>query len=326
MQLETLDYKEFENIFADIVEAKISKNDAKKILLEINKIGINSAMIIGAVNVLQRKMKKVSAPKNAIDVCGTGGDKLNTLNISTALCFVVAACGVAVAKHGNKAVSSKSGSADIFAELGVSVLQDVSQIEKNLREKNLCFLYAPFFHEALKNVAEIRAEIAAQYKVATIFNYLGPLLNPANVKRQLIGVSNHNAMLAMAEFLRLFSEKSYLVHGFDGMDEITLCDNSYLIEVDYDKKWRETIIDPKKFGLKKCDLQELRGGDAKYNALKLREFLDGKKSFYRDVVLLNSAFALKLAGVVDDVWLGFEKAAKAVDEGRAKMVLDSLVK
>ena len=326
MQLETLDYKEFEKIFADIIEAKISKDDAKKILLEINKVGINSAMIIGAINVLRRKMKKVSAPKNAIDVCGTGGDKLNTLNISTAMCFVVATCGVPVAKHGNKAVSSQSGSADIFAELGVAVAQDVAQIEKNLREKNLCFLYAPFFHESLKNVSEIRAEIAAEYKVATIFNYLGPLLNPANVKRQLIGVSNHGVMLAMAEFLAFQNEKSYLVHGFDGMDEITLCDNSYLIEVDYDKKPRETIIDPKKFGLKKCNLQELQGGDVKYNALKLREFLDGKKSFYRDVVLLNSAYALKLAGVVDDVLQGFEKARKAVDEGGARAVLASLVK
>ncbi|HLD77353.1 MAG TPA: anthranilate phosphoribosyltransferase [Rickettsiales bacterium] len=326
MQLKNLDYTSFEQIFADIIDGKIDKISAKKILLEINDIGFQTATFLGAMHVLKKRMKKINAPKNAIDVCGTGGDCLNTLNISTAVCFVVAACGIIVAKHGNKAISSKSGSADIFKELGVEILSDVLAIEKNLREKKLCFLFAPFFHESLKNLVEIRKEIADEFNVPTIFNYLGPLLNPANVKKQFIGTSKKETMLPMLEALKINgSEAVYIVHGFDKMDEITLCDNSYFLKFENNKISEEEIINPQDFGFKKIALDELKGGDAKYNAQKLIDLLACKKSAYRDIVLLNSAFALKLSGVAKDVNSALNMACQAIDGGKARKILQDLV-
>lgn len=304
----------YEEIFTQIIDAKISAQESKKILLEMNQGNFSCEIFLAAMNVLKARMKKINAPVGAIDVCGTGGDKLNTLNVSTAVCFVVAACGVVVAKHGNKAISSKSGSADIFHELGIKIQEDAAQIEKTLREKKLCFLYAPFFHESLKNLAQIRKEIALEYGVPTIFNYLGPLLNPANTKLQMIGVSRRDIMIPMAQALQKSgSKKVYLVHGFDGMDEITICDNSYLIRLENDKIFDEEVIDPTNYGFKKVAIDEIKGGDVKYNAQKLRELLSGKDSAYKEIVILNSAFALKLAGRVNDVQEGARMARSVID-------------
>lgn len=325
MSLKNQTIENFEKIFCEIIDCKIPKNDAKKILLEINEIGFSTPIFLAAINVLKSRMKKINSPLNAIDVCGTGGDKLNTLNISTAVCFVVAACGVIVAKHGNKAISSKSGSADIFKELGIKISSNQDEIEKNLHEKKLCFLYAPFFHESLKNLAQIRQEIAEEFQVPTIFNYLGPLLNPANTKIQLIGVSRRDIMHPMIEALKINnSKKVYIVHGFDKMDEITLCDNSYLLKLENEKIFEEEIIDPKNYGFNKVGIEELQGFDPQYNSKKLLELLQGKKSAYLDIVLLNSAFALRLAGKVSEIKDGILMAQNAIDKNLAFNLLKKL--
>ena len=311
--------KNYEEIFDQIIDLKIDDSEIKKFLLDLNEKNLPENAFIGAVSALRKRMKKISAPKNAIDVCGTGGDKLNTLNISTAVCFVVAGAGVPVAKHGNKAISSNSGSADIFSELGIKISSEISEIEKNLREKNLCFLFAPFFHEALKNVAEIRKSLA----IPTIFNFLGPLLNPANTSFQLIGTAKKDVMKKMLA-AQQNAQKIYIVHGFDGMDEISLCADSYLLRLENGKIFDEEIINPQKFGFKKIELEALKGKDPKHNAQKLIALLQGEKSAYRDIVILNSAFALKLANKVATIEEGVELAKSMLDEGKATKILEDL--
>jgi anthranilate phosphoribosyltransferase len=322
MNIANFSSQEFEEFFSQIINDKINDDSVKRFLLNLNKENLPTNAFIGAITALKKEMKlTVKAPEGAIDVCGTGGDKLGTLNVSTAVCFVVAACGVTVAKHGNKAISSKSGSADIFAALGVGISSDASEIENNLRDKKLCFLFAPFFHQALKNVAGVRKSLG----VPTIFNFLGPLLNPANTKIQLIGTSRRDTMLKLAGALKNSAKSTYIVHGFDGMDEITLTDNSYLIRLENGKIFEEEIINPEEFGFKKVGIEELKGGDPKYNAQKLLELLDGEKSAYRDIVLLNAAFALRLAGKVENIDEGVEMARSAIDSGEARKVLNSLI-
>jgi anthranilate phosphoribosyltransferase len=312
----------FEELFDYIIEGKISEERIKELLLELNSANLPLNAFSGALLSLKKRMKKISAPENTIDVCGTGGDKLNTLNISTAVCFVVAAAGVPVAKHGNKAISSQSGSADIFLELGVKISSDISEIEKNLREKNLCFLFAPFFHEALKNVAAIRKSLG----VPTIFNFLGPLLNPANTSKQMIGVSRHDLMekLARAQMATNPNATTYFVCGKDGMDEISLCADSYLLRFENGKILEEEIINPEKFGFKKVSIEALKGADPKHNAAKLVALLQGEKSPYRDIVILNSAFALKLAGKITKISDGIDLAANAIDSGASYRVLTQI--
>ncbi len=315
MNLTNLTPQDFEEIFDQIVDLKISEDSIKKFLLDLNEANLPTNAFIGAVAALKKRAKKISAPENAIDLCGTGGDKLNTLNISTASCFVIAAAGIPVAKHGNKAISSLSGSADIFSELGIKISPNVAEIEQDLRDKNLAFIFGPFFHEAMKNVAGIRKSLG----VPTIFNFLGPLLNPANTSFQLIGVSRHDVMKKMETCRRLSAVETktiYIVHGMDGMDEITLTDNSYLLH-----DGREEIIDPTKFGFKKTALEALRGADAKHNAQKLIALLQGEKSAYQDIVVLNSAFAFKLAGKVKIVEEGIELARELINNGSANSVL-----
>lgn len=324
MSFKNFTHDQFEQIFSDIIEQKISHIEIKKILLEINDAGFSTQVFLGAITALKKRMTKIQAPKNAIDVCGTGGDRLGTLNVSTAVCFVVAAAGVVVAKHGNKAISSNSGSADIFSELKIPILDDVDAIEKTLQQKSLCFLFAPFFHGSLKNLAIIRKEIAQEFNVPTIFNYLGPLLNPANTSLQLIGTSKKETMLPMLEALKIMgSRRVYMAHGFDGMDEITTCDNSYLMRLEGDKI-AEEIIDPTQFGFTKAKLEDLKGKDPKYNAEKLLELLSGKKSAYRDIVILNAAFALKLASRVENIEQGIVVAKKMIDDGLAMDILAQL--
>jgi len=321
MILTKLSSLDFEKKFDEIIDAKISDEEIKKFLLALNAANLPSNAFIGAVSALKKRMTKISAPENAIDVCGTGGDKLNTLNISTSVCFIVAAAGIPVAKHGNKAISSASGSADVFSELGVKISSEISEIEKNLREKNLCFLFAPFFHEALKNVAKIRKELA----IPTIFNFLGPLLNPANTRLQLIGTSRKDVMQKMGNVIAQNHEaKAYIVHGFDGMDEITLSDNSFLLRVENGKVSTDEVIDPRKLGFARAKLEDLKGGDPKYNAQKLIALLEGEKSAYRDIVILNAAFALRLVNKVKKIEDGVELAKSMIDSGLAKKLLEEI--
>ncbi len=320
MNLESLSAQNYEEIFDKIVELKIPEEQIRNFLLDLNEANMPTNAFIGAISSLKKRMKTINAPQNAIDVCGTGGDKLNTLNVSTAVSFVVAAAGVPVAKHGNKAISSNSGSADIFSELGIKISDDLVQIEKDLHEKKLSFLFAPFFHESLKNVAQIRKSLG----VPTIFNFLGPLLNPANTKKQIIGVSRRDIMHKMAKCLSIQSPQTtaYFVHGFDGMDEITLTDNSYLLRCEKGIIFPEEIINPEEFGFKKVSLDQLKGKDPSYNAKKLKSLLEGEQSAYRDIVILNSAFALKLAERVSSIEEGIELSSRIIS---TKAAIPSLI-
>lgn len=196
-------------------------------------------------------------------------------------------------------------------------------MKKNLREKNLCFLFAPFFHEGLKNVAKIRRELA----VPTIFNFLGPLLNPANTRLQLIGVSRRDVMKKMlmtSTNSEITNKKIHIIHGFDGMDEITLSDNSYLLRLENGKIFDEEIIDPRKFGFERTSVEAIKGGDPKHNAQKLLALLAGEKSAYRNIVILNSAFALKLADKVQKIEDGVDLANSIIDSGAARKILETI--
>lgn len=320
LNLNNISSEEFEIIFDQILDEKISDDSIKSFLLNLNAHNLPLASFLGSVASLKKRMITIDAPENAIDVCGTGGDQLNTLNISTAVAFVVAGAGVPVAKHGNRAISSLSGSADIFDELGIKFSEEKNEIEKNLREKNLCFLYAPLFHKSLKNLAKIRKSIGTP----TIFNFLGPILNPANTKSQLIGTSRRDTMIKIITTIANQSEnRAYVVHGFDGMDEITLTDNSNFISCENGKIFDEEIINPKDFGFELVSPEDLKGKDPKYNAERLVSLLEGEKSAYREIVILNSAFALKLAKKVKRIEEGIDVARSAIDSKRAKNILGS---
>lgn len=315
----------FEANFADLVDGKIKGDQAIEFLLQVNKGGYSKEVFAAAIKTLKARMKKVNVDDKVIDICGTGGDKLGTLNVSTASCFVLAACGVKIAKHGNKAISSSSGSADIFNQLGVVVNDNEDDILASIKNHNLSFLFAPLFHASLKNIAELRMRIAKEYGQVTIFNYLGPLLNPANTKKQLIGVSRKDVMQPMAHALAQDPEiTAYIVHGFDGMDEITICDKSYLVEVRDGMVLPEQVIDPADYGFAICDLSQIKGRDPQYNCQKLLSLLSGEQSAYGDIVTLNCAFALKLAGKVQNIPDGIKIANAAIVNGSALDLLNGM--
>ena len=292
MSLEKYSAQQFENIFDQIFENKINSESIKDFLLELNAQNLPINSFFGAINSLKKRMIKIPHHQDALDVCGTGGDKLKTLNISTAVAIILACAGVKIAKHGNRAVSSASGSADIFTHLGIAFDNNLKNIDNNLRQHNLSFLFAPFFHPALKNVAEIRKSI----NEPTIFNYIGPLLNPTNPQKQIIGTSRKDVMYKISEVLIKNNPAGlfYIVHGFDGMDEITISDNSYLLKISHQKVNEMEIINPENYGINKCKIDEIIGGDPEYNSQKMLELFTGKNSKYLDVVVLNCAFALQL--------------------------------
>ena len=278
--------------------------------------------ITGAANIMRAKMTTVKAPAGAIDICGTGGDGTATYNISTAGQFVVAACGVPVAKHGNRALSSKSGAADVLAALGVNLDAELSLAERALEEAGTCFLMAPRHHSAMRHVGPVRVELGTR----TIFNLLGPLSNPGLVKRQLVGVFASAWVEPLAEVLRsLGHERAWVVHGDDGMDEVSTTGTTLVSELK-DGAIRTFEITPEEAGLPRVALAALRGGDGAENAEALRRLLDGEAGPYRDIVLMGSAAALMVADKAEDLKAGVALAAEAIDSGRAKQVLADLVR
>ncbi len=277
--------------------------------------------ITGAAMVMREKALAIDAPPGAIDTCGTGGDATGTFNISTGAALVVAACGVPVAKHGNKAMSSKSGSADVLAALGVNIDADMALVREALWHAGIGFLMAPRHHGAMRHVGPVRVALGTR----TIFNLLGPLSNPAGAKRQLIGVFDRQWARPMAEVLgKLGSEKVWVVHGSDGMDELTTTGPSEVAEL---KDGQVTTFDvtPEDAGLARATLDDLKGGDPETNAAAIRDLLDAKPGPYRDIVLLNAAGALIVADKAGDLKAGVALAAEAVDGGRGRAVLDQLV-
>jgi anthranilate phosphoribosyltransferase len=277
--------------------------------------------ITGGAMALRRRAVAVEAPAGAIDTCGTGGDAKGTFNVSTAAALIVAACGVPVAKHGNRAVSSHAGSADLLAALGVNIDADMALVRKCLWEAGIGFLMAPRHHGAMRHVAGTRVELGTR----TIFNLLGPLSNPAGAKRQLLGVFAEHWDEPMAQVLKnLGSERVWVVHGFDGLDELSTTGPSFVGELK-DGTVRAFQISPEDAGLPLAEPEDLKGGTAEENAAAMRGLLQGDTGPIRDIVLMNAAAALLVAGKVDDLKAGAATAGEAVDSGAAREVCDRLV-
>ncbi len=255
-----------------------------------------------------------------LDTCGTGGDNAGTFNISTTVAIVTASCGVAVAKHGNRAVSSRTGSADVLESLGVPIDLTPESAGRSLDLLGLTFLFAPNYHTALRHANTARREIG----VRTIFNVLGPLTNPAGARRQLLGVFSDNLVLPVADVLRILgSERAWVVHGLDGLDELSVFAKSHVAEL-RDGTIREFEVDPAALGLSHTDRAQVSGGDAAANAERIRGVLRGETGAARDIVLLNSGAALVVAGGCDDLAAGVKRAAAAIDSGAAATRLTEL--
>jgi anthranilate phosphoribosyltransferase len=276
--------------------------------------------IYGAVSVMREKMLPVSAPADAIDIVGTGGDASGTYNVSTAAAFIAAGAGVTVAKHGNRALSSKSGAADSLAALGVSLELDPDGIAACIREAGVGFMFAPAHHSAMRHVGPSRVELGTR----TIFNLLGPLSNPAGVRKQLLGVFSPVWLEPIAQVLKdLGSETVWVVHG-DGLDEMTTTGPTRIVALQ-NGGIRSFETTPEELGLKRVELAALKGGDGVYNARALKKVLEGEVNAYRDIALLNAAGALVVAGKAENLKDGLEQAAQAIDSGAALAALEKLV-
>jgi anthranilate phosphoribosyltransferase len=277
--------------------------------------------ITGAVSAMRAKMLTVEAPAEAVDVVGTGGDASGSYNISTCAAFVVAGCGVPVAKHGNRALSSRSGAADVLSALGVRIDLTPEAISRCIAEAGIGFMFAPAHHPAMKNVGPTRVELGTR----TIFNLLGPLSNPAGVKRQMVGVFSRHWVEPIAHVLRnLGAERAYVVHGADGLDEITVSGTTAVASLENGEVTTFEIA-PEDIGLKRAPAEALRGGDAEANAEALRGVLEGRDGAYRDVVIFNAAAALVVAGRAHDLKQGAALAAKSIGSGEAEARLRRLV-
>ena len=308
--------------FNYILEGKASEKQIEKFLLDLRERGEKIEEITAATKVMREKSSKVSAPDNAIDTCGTGGSGSGKYNISTAASLVAAGAGAVIAKHGNRSLSSKSGSSQVLEELGVKLDIGPKKITECIEKSNIGFMFAPNHHPAMKYVGPVRQRL----KVRTIFNILGPLSNPANVKKQLIGVFDKKWLEPMAETLRnLGSERALLVNGSDGFDELTTTGASYVAELN-NGNIKTYEINPVKLGLKLSKFDDLIGADPKHNAKKIINLLEGEKGPYRDIVLLNSAAALYVDGRVKNLKDGISMSENSIDNGNAKIALNNLVR
>lgn len=276
--------------------------------------------IAGAVASMRSRMLPVVAPEGAIDIVGTGGDQSGSYNVSSCSAFVVAGAGVPVAKHGNRALSSRSGAADALAELGVNIEADADTIGRSIREAGLGFMFAPMHHSAMRHVGPSRVELGTR----TIFNLLGPLSNPAGVKRQLLGVFSAQWVEPLAHVLNeLGSESAWVVYG-DGLDEMTTAGTTQVAALE-NGRVRTFQIEPEEFGLRRVDPSALKGGDASVNAKALLRVLEGEQGAYRDIVLLNSGAGLVIAGKAGDIREGIALAEKSIDSGAALAVLQKVI-
>lgn len=309
------------NAFNIIMSGEATPSQIGGFLMALRVRGETVEEITGAVEVMRAKMLRVDAPTDAIDIVGTGGDGTGTYNISTASVFVAAGCGLKIAKHGNRALSSKSGAGDILSELGIKLDITPEQITHCIETAGVGFMFAPQHHAAMRFVGPSRVELGTR----TIFNLLGPLSNPAGTTRMLIGVFDRSWVEPLAHVLNnLGTQSAWVVHGCDGMDEVTTTGPTYVAEL---KNGNITTFDitPQQAGLPVADFEDLKGGSPEYNAIALRELLDGKRSAYRDIVVMNVAAALVMcegAGSLDE---GARMAEQAIDEGRAQNALNALV-
>ena len=317
----TLSEEEAASAFDAIMEGGVPELQLAGFLVTMRARGETVDEIAGAVRAMRGKMRKVNAPAGAIDVVGTGGDAKGTYNVSTATAFVLAGAGVPVAKHGNRAVSSKSGAADVLENLGVNLAMTPEDAEACLAEAGIAFLFAPTYHPAMRHAAPVRAGL----KLRTIFNLLGPLSNPAGTQRQLLGVFSDVWLEPLAEAMRrLGAEHVWVIHGAGGIDELSTMGPSQVVELK-DGVLRRFQVGPEDLKLKPVTLAELVGGAPADSAAAIRELLAGKPGPFRDIVLLNAAAAFVIAGKADALKDGMELAAASIDEGKAAAALERLI-
>ncbi len=340
--------QETETLFREMLDGNMSDAEIKNLLFQIADRGETAEEIAGAAKAMRARMICINAPENAIDVCGTGGDGSHSLNVSTAVALVVAACGVPVAKHGNRAASSKAGAADTLEALGLNLDRAMETAEETLADLGICFLFAQKHHPALGRIAPIRKAIGRR----TIFNLLGPLCNPAGVKRQLVGVASSDLVEVYVNAIALLgTEQAMVVSGDNGLDEISIDGTSTLGQISlsdipmFSNRYKFASVPleikpytghaayltyqfkPEYVGMMSSPIENLIGGDAAYNANALRRLLGGKletsrDQAYRDAVLLNAAGSLIVAGEVDRWENGIEEAAEAIDKGLANALLN----
>ncbi|MDF0599481.1 anthranilate phosphoribosyltransferase [Psychromarinibacter sp. C21-152] len=311
---------EAETAFQILFEGEATPSQIGGLLMALRTRGETVEEYAAAAAVMRSKCHKVSAPAGAMDIVGTGGDGKGTLNISTATAFVVAGAGVPVAKHGNRNLSSKSGAADALGQMGIKVMIGAQAVEKALKEVDICFMMAPMHHPAMAHVGPTRTELGTR----TIFNILGPLTNPAGVKRQLTGAFSATLLRPMAETLKtLGSEAAWLVHGSDGTDELSIAGPSKVVAL-ASGEITEFEVSPEEAGLPVHPFEAILGGSPEHNAAAFRALLAGEPGAYRDAVLLNAAAALLVAGRVKTLRDGVEMARQSIDTGMAKAKVEAL--
>jgi anthranilate phosphoribosyltransferase len=317
----TLSREEAASAFDRMMSGEATPSQLGGLLMALRVRGETIEEITGAVSAMRAKMLTVDAPADAVDVVGTGGDGSGSVNVSTCAAFIVAGAGVPVAKHGNRALSSRSGAADVLSSLGVKIDISPQQVSRCVAEAGIGFMFAPAHHPAMKNVNPTRLELATR----TIFNLLGPLSNPAGVKRQMVGVFSRHWVQPLAQVLKnLGSESVWVVHGSDGLDEITLTGPTFVAALEKGEI-RTFEVSPDDVGLKRAAGEALKGGDAAANASALRNVLSGSPNAYRDVALLNAAAALVVAGRSRDLKEGLALGTRSLDEGAAAERLKRLV-
>ncbi len=318
---ENLSQDEIKEFMKAIMSGDSTKEEISDFLIALREKGPTIDEITGAACIMREFVIPVKTKhKDILDTCGTGGDKKNTFNISTITAFVVAGAGAIVAKHGNRSVSSKCGSACILEEMGVNLDIEEAHLGACLDEVGIAFLFAQRLHPAMKNVAPIRKELG----VETIFNILGPLTNPAKATHQIMGVYNRDYVEPLANVLKnLGLKKALVVHGADGLDEITTTDKTYISEYN-GKEILSYDIDPTELGIERADPKDLEGGDLEVNVKIFKDILNGEKGPKRDVVILNSAFALYAAGKAENVSKGIIMAVESIDNGLARKKLEDL--
>jgi len=320
---EDLTSDEAAGVMREVMEGRAPAGSLAALLAALVMKGERPAEIVGFARTMRERAVKLAVPPGEVfDTCGTGGDRSGTFNISSAAALVVAACGVKVAKHGNRSVSSRCGSADVFEQLGVNVTASPAVVERTLHDANIAFFFAPTFHPSMKHAAQTRRELG----IRTAFNLLGPLTNPAGARRQIVGVprSELTELLARA-LLLLGSDRAWVVHGADGIDELSTTGYTKVSECRAGMV-NTFYVHPSDFGLAKASPADLRGGDAVENASIVRAILDGRGGPARDVVLLNAGAALFVAGAAASVRDGIARAAKAIDAGAARTTLDAMAR
>ena len=318
----SLNNKKAELLFNRIMAGDFSEIQLSAILASLRARGESIEEIIGATKAMRNHSRKIVGYEDAIDIVGTGGDGKGTLNISTASAIVVSGVGIKVAKHGNKNISSQSGAANILENLGVNIMMKPEVAQRCLEDIGICFMMAPIFHPAMKNVMSVRNDLG----IRTVFNILGPMTNPAGVKKQLTGTFSETLLEPMAKtLLSLGTESAWLVHGGDGTDEISISDLTKIVEIK-DGIIKRFTLNPTDFGFKLKPFSELVGGNPEFNAAQLMNLLEGQSGAYRDSVLLNSAAAIFISGLANNLKEGIILAERSIDEGKALNKLNQLKK